>query len=222
LSVIVIAAERELATKGVNVTPIVQKPFTAIAAGLIGQLFVCAKSPGFVPVTAMLPIARGLGPLFVTVIVCMPLVVFKIWLGKLTEDGAGVTVGGAGNPVPLKPTESGLLLPLSVIVIAAARALATEGVNVTLIVQKAFAAIVEGLIGQLFVCAKSPEFVPVTAMLPIASGPGPLFVTVIACAPLVVFRIWFGKMTVEGDGNTEAPFPLANPVTAVKKVPGWL
>ena len=78
MSVMVIAADRMFATEGVNITLIVQKPFTAMVAGLTGQLFVCAKSPMLVPVTAMLLIVRALGPLFVREITCVPLVVFTV------------------------------------------------------------------------------------------------------------------------------------------------
>src|SRR5580693_9519655 len=99
------------------------------------------------------------------------------------EVGESVTVDGTAVPVPLRLADCGLPLPLSVIVIAAESRLAANGVNVTLIVQKAFTAIVAGLTGQLLVCTKLLAFVPVTAMLLIASGLGPLFVTVIACVP---------------------------------------
>ena len=105
LSVIVIAAERRLETRGVKVTLTVQKPLTAIVAGLIGQLLVCAKSPGLVPVTAMALMLNGLGPLLVTVIACEPLVVFTVWFPKPTEDGARVTFGGGNVPVPARLTD---------------------------------------------------------------------------------------------------------------------
>jgi hypothetical protein len=59
------AADRAFAAVGVNVTLIVQVPFTATVAG---QLFVCAKSPGFVPPSAMPVIASGFGPALVSVI----------------------------------------------------------------------------------------------------------------------------------------------------------
>jgi len=83
------------------------------------------------------------------------------------------------TPVPLRPADWGLPAPLSVIVTAAERRLAARGVKVTFTVQKAFTASVAGLTGQLFVCAKSPGFAPVTAMPAIVSGLGPLLVTVI-------------------------------------------
>src|SRR5579863_9367944 len=76
LSVIVTAAENPLADCGVNVTLIVHDVFAASVAGLSGQLFVCPKSTGFAPVTAMLLIVSGPVPVFVRVIPCAVLVVF--------------------------------------------------------------------------------------------------------------------------------------------------
>jgi hypothetical protein len=63
---------------GVNVTLIVHVPFTASVAGLIGQVVVSEKSPGFVPVIEMLLIVNVPGPLFVTVTICGELDVFTV------------------------------------------------------------------------------------------------------------------------------------------------
>jgi hypothetical protein len=60
------------------------------------------------------------------------------------------------------------------------------GVKVTLIVQVAFAASVLEPVGQVFVCAKSPAFVPAIVILVIVSGALPLFVSVTVCGLLVV------------------------------------
>ncbi len=84
------------------------------------------------------------GPLLVSVIVCAPLVVFTVWFAKPTETGERVSVGGTGVPVPLRLTDCGLPVALSVIVIEAERALAAEGVKVALIEQEPFAARVAG------------------------------------------------------------------------------
>jgi hypothetical protein len=65
----------------VNVTLMVQ-----LAPGLIElpQLFVCAKSPGFVPVMAMLVIETiPFGLTFVTVTICAALVVPTVWLPEV-------------------------------------------------------------------------------------------------------------------------------------------
>ena len=91
--------------------------------------------------------------------------------------------------VPLRPNACGLPLPLSVMLTLAARLPAAVGVNVTLMLHAPFAASVAGLTGHVFVCAKSPGFAPVMAMLVILSVPGPLFVTVTLCAPLVVLVV---------------------------------
>jgi hypothetical protein len=76
-----------------------------------------------------------------------------------------------------------------VIITEAVRAPPAVGVNVTLTVQFAFGAKVEGLIGHVVVCAKSPALVPVIAMLLIVNTPEPVFVTVTLCAALVVFVV---------------------------------
>lgn len=52
------------------------------------------------------------------------------------------------------------------------------GVNVTLIVQFALTVRVAVLAGHMLVCAKSPLFVPLMAMLEMVMGPVPLFVKV--------------------------------------------
>jgi hypothetical protein len=64
------------------------------------------------------------------------------------------------------------------------------GSNVTLILQFAPAASVVGLTGHVFVCAKSPLFAPVMAMLVIVSAALPVLVMVTLCATLVVPTGW--------------------------------
>ena len=54
LSVTVNVALREPVTVGVKVTLMVQVPFAARVEGLRGQLLVCPKSPGLVPVKPIL------------------------------------------------------------------------------------------------------------------------------------------------------------------------
>ena len=80
-------------------------------------------------------------------------------------------------------------MPSPVTVIDAVRGPNAVGVKVTLIVQLPLAASVDGDSGHVLVFEKSPAFVPVIAMLPIVNAPGPLFVTVILCAPLVVLVV---------------------------------
>ena len=67
LSVIVNDAVRVPVPLGMNVTFTVQEAFAARVAGLIGQLLVCVKLNGFVPLMVMLAIVNEPGPLFVTV-----------------------------------------------------------------------------------------------------------------------------------------------------------
>src|SRR5580700_3586459 len=134
-------------------------------------------------------------------------------------DGLRFTVGCDANPVPLKATVCGLPAPLSVTEIAAERDPAAAGVNVTLIWQVPFAAMVLGLSGQLLVAVKSAGLAPVTVMLAMVAVPGPLLVRVVLCAELVVFTVWLGKLRLEGDADKEAPPPpgLIKPVATVKK-----
>ena len=72
LSVMLTEAVREPIAEGVKVTLIVQFP---PAATLAPQVFASAKSPLFVPVTAMLLRLTVAAPLFVSVTVCVALVV---------------------------------------------------------------------------------------------------------------------------------------------------
>jgi hypothetical protein len=68
----------------------------------------------------------------------------------------------------------------------ALRVPAAVGVKVMLIVQEALTASVLDPVGQLLVWAKSPGFVPPSAMLLMLSGTVPELVSVIVCAALVV------------------------------------
>lgn len=102
------------------------------------------------------------------------------------------------TPVPERGTLCGLPPALSVILTVALREPATEGENVTLIVQLAPDASVAGLSGQLADSAKSAAFVPPTAILLIVSGAVPLLVRVIVCAALVVPTFWLPKLALAG------------------------
>ena len=59
LSVTVNVALREPVAVGVKVTLMVQVPLAAKVEGLRGQLLVCPKSPGLVPVKPMLVMANA-------------------------------------------------------------------------------------------------------------------------------------------------------------------
>src|SRR5438874_13803807 len=91
-----------------------------------------------------------------------------LWLPK-SGTGEGERLGEA-IPVPDTPAVWGLLLALSVTVNVALREPVAVGVKVTLIVQVPFAARVEALTGQFFVCPQSPGLVPVKPMLVMASA----------------------------------------------------
>ena len=94
----------------------------------------------------------------------------------------GETETEADLPVPESGTVCGLPVALPEIVIDAARLPLAAGVNLTLIVQLPFAATE---VPQLFVWAKSAEFVPRTAMLVMVRGPFPELLMVTVWAALV-------------------------------------
>jgi hypothetical protein len=86
----------------------------------------------------------------------------------------------------VRVTLCGLPFALSLSCTLALRTPVADGVNVTEIVQLEPAASVEDPVGQLSVSVKSPELVPLTAMLLIESAALPEFVSVTDCAELVV------------------------------------
>jgi len=90
-------------------------------------------------------------------------------------------------------------------VTAAESALAAVGVNVTLIEQVPFDAMVAGLMGQVFVCAKLLALVPVIAIPLMVAAPDPLLVMVTLCAPLVVLIDWFAKEMEGGTADRAVP-----------------
>jgi hypothetical protein len=104
--------------------------------------------------------------------------------------------------VPAKLTLCGLPEALSLICSAALLAPGADGVNVTEIVQLAFASNVAGLLGQLDHCAKSPAFVPVKPMLFTVSGAFPELVKVTVCAPLVPPTIVLANVKPLGESVT--------------------
>lgn len=110
-------------------------------------------------------------------------------------------------PVPDKVTDCGLPVALSVIAMDAERVPDAAGANLTLIVQSALAASDEP---QLFVTEKSAAFVPVAAMLVIASALLPPFESVTACAELVAPTICGVNVKAEADSvavGASAPCP---------------
>ena len=87
---------------------------------------------------------------------------------------------------------------MSVTVNVALRDPMAVGVKVTLIVQVPLAARVEGLIGQLLVCPKSPGLVPVKPMLVMVNAAPLGFESVTAWAALVAPTFWLLKVSVVG------------------------
>ena len=100
--------------------------------------------------------------------------------------GTSVTIA-PDFPVPLRLTDCGLPVALSVTDMFAERAPRAVGENVTAMLQLNPA---RRVLGQLLVCPKSPEFVPVTLIPVMVRGPWPLLVRLIFCGLLVVPRNW--------------------------------
>jgi len=209
LSATLIAAVFPPLLVGVNVTTIVQFPEAATVPPLSGQVLalVRAKLLAFAPVRVMLLTVRATLPVFDSVTVLGGLVVFTFCLLKVRLVGDRVAV--EPTPVPDTPAVWGLLLALSVTVNVALREPVAAGVKVTLMVQVALAAKVEGLRGQLLDCPKSPGLVPVKPM-PVMVSAAPLgFESVTALAVLVMPTLWLPKSgTGEGErlgGATPVP-----------------
>lgn len=190
---------------GANVAEIVQD---ALEARVLGQVFVCWKSPAFAPATPMLAIARGPLPLFVSVVACAALVVPTACWPKAMLDGVSVTAPAAPAPVPVSGTLCGLVAALSLIVTPAVRLPPAAGEKVTEIVQVAFRASVDGLSGHVVVRAKSAAFVPVIAMLVIVNTVVPEFVSVVDLAALVVPTPWEAKARLVGLNVTAGLIPV--------------
>lgn len=173
LSVIVMVAVRAPPAVGVNVALMVQ-----CAAGAIGEVHVLvdAKSPPFVPPVTMLVIVSGWPPLFVSVTLCEALVepTAAAAYVKVVPERSAV---GSSKPVPDSVMDCGLFGASSVIATEALRVPAALGVNVTLMVHMSCTASVAPHV-PVGAKEKSPEFVPVTAMLEMFRIAFPVFVTV--------------------------------------------
>jgi hypothetical protein len=149
------AAVRVPAEDGSNVTLTVQ---LLLPARLDPQVFVFAKSEALLPVRLRLVIAMAAVLPFVIVTGCGELVVPTVWAANVSEAGDTVI---AVNPVPDTAMFCGLPTALSAKVINALRAPIPAGSNVTVIVQLS---LLFKLAGHVFVCVKSPGFVPVTVI----------------------------------------------------------
>ena len=174
-------------TEGVNVTLMVQLP--PFAVRLAGQLFVCEKSPGFVPVMLMLEMVSPADPAFVRTIARETLELPAVTFPNARLPGASDATGAAGDvPVPVSGTFCMLPVPPASLVSVrdAERAAATVGVKVTPMLQLDDTL---RLAGQLLVCEKSPGFVPVNPIPEIASGAVPLLVRTTDMAVLEVLIV---------------------------------
>lgn len=203
LSVMVSEALREPAAEGVNVTIMVQLP---PAPTPLPQLFVWAKSPAFAPLSAILDIFREVLPVFVRVTLCAALVVPVLSWVNVRLLGARPTTGW--SPVPLRLIVCGLPLALSLMVSEALRDPAAAGVNVTLMVQLVSA---PTLLPQLLDCAKSPEFVPLRAMLDMLSDALPVFESVTICGALVEPMFCWPNARLADEMLTAGEKPLPSP-----------
>lgn len=114
----------------------------------------------------------------------------------------------APEPVPVRLALCVLpatLLLLSVTVTVAVRVPGAEGVKVTVMVQLLFPATEPP---QVLDCAKSPEFAPVTAMLPIAKLVFPVLFKVIVWPALVVPTFWLTKVRAEAVSAATGALPV--------------
>jgi hypothetical protein len=150
---------------GRNVTVTVQDAPTAIDE----QLFVCVKSP----VAATDDTVADVVPLFDNATDCVALAAPTTVPAKVRLAGFAFRIGPGATPVPL--SETVLVVPPALTVRLPVRLPVVVGLNVTLAVHEAPAAID---VPQVFVWAKSP----LVAMDVIAAALVPLFVMVTDCA----------------------------------------
>jgi hypothetical protein len=147
---------------GVKLTLTVQ---LEVAATLVPQLLVCAKSPlAWIPL-----ILIAVGPGFDTVTGCETLVLPSACAAKLRVTGFAFRTVFA--PVPVSDTVCGLPAALSATVRVPVRVPVPVGVKTTLTVQLVLAA---RLAPQLLVCEKSP----IAAMLVMLAEAVPVLDTV--------------------------------------------
>ena len=207
LSVMVRMAARLPEAAGVNVTLIVQLLF---AASELPHVVVSPKSPGLVPVNAMLLMVRATFPVLLSVTVWAALGVPTLLVNGLVV----VTPAMGALSVPVRFTDCVLpatLLLLSVMVKKAARVPIAVGVNVTLIVQLLFAA---NELPHVVVSAKSRGLLPVTAMLLMVRVAFPVLFRVKVWAGLVEPRFWLLKVRLVGVTPAMGALPVPVRATA--------
>ena len=201
MSAMVSVADRAPEAVGVNVILMVQ---LALAAKLAPQLLVCAKSPLLTPAMLMLVRLNAAVPLLVSVTAWAALPIPTDWLPNAIDVGESVAAGAP--PVPERTSVCGLPGASSAITSVADRVPAAVGVNVTLMVQLEFGAMVAP---QAFVDGKSLLFTPPMVMLDRFSGAPPVFVSVTVCAALAVPTDWLEKASALGASDTDAGLEVA-------------
>jgi len=199
-------AARLPAAAGENVIETLQVAFAASVAGAAGQLSLSAKSPGLAPVTDIPLIDSGAAPELVSVTVWAVLVLPSNWEPKARLVGDSDTPGAV--PVPDSGALCGLSPALSLTCTLAVREPAAAGAKVTLMVQFAPAARLDG---HVLVWAKSPLLAPAIAMLPTDSDALPVLVSRIDRAELVSPTCCDPNATLVGDrvtaGACATPLP---------------
>jgi hypothetical protein len=152
-------AARAPEAEGVNDITMVHVP---PAASEEPQVLFSVKSAGLAPVRAILEMLNAMLPVLSKVTASDELVISAGSFPKARLEGETVAVVPVLVPVPERLTLCGLPVALSVRVTAALRVPLAVGLKVTLIEQLAPAAIE---LPQVLVWAKSPGFVPVSAIL---------------------------------------------------------
>jgi len=199
---------------GVNVMLMTHDAFAATVAPLVQVVpAATAKSAAFAPeIDGAAVMFRLAFPVFVTVTTCTVLVVVTSSPPAATVEGATLATGAAATAVPVMPSVCGLPAALSVIDRVADRAPAALGVNVMLITHVAFGATAAPFVQVVpAAMAKSAALVPEIAAAAVMFRLAlPVFLTVTACAALVVLTVWL--VNTRAEGATVATGAVATPV----------
>lgn len=201
LSVTVSMAVRVLMAEGVNVTLIVQ--VVLLAARDVPQLLVWPKSPLLVPLSAMLLMVIAPVPVFLRVRAWLLLVVFTVWLVKVSDVGVSDAVGAV--PVPVNETVCGLPVALSTIESEAVRVPVAVGLNVMVTAHEDPVETDEPHVFDEM--AKSPLLVPVRVSLVRVSVPVPVLLMVTLWPELVVPVFCPVNVRVVAE-SSEVPVPV--------------
>lgn len=198
---------------GVKTTVTVQ---LAPAASDVPQVLVeIEKELAFVPLRLMEVIASAAVPALVNVKTCVTSMVPTVTVPNAAVAGVRVACGAVGvTPVQLSADATWAIGEGKFAASVAERAPLAVGVQVTLMVQFAPMASVEG---HALVCANELAFVPNREMLLKLSAAVPVFESVSVCAVLVVPTVVDGNISVDG-----ASVGCGTPVTVPATVAVWL